>query len=238
MIGTLYLIPTALGETPWSTYLPTATRQIACQLTRFIVENAKTARAELKRLEHPVPLRELFIEQIPENPAPSDIERLLAPLLIGENVGLLSEAGCPCIADPGTLLVRRAHELNMTVRPLIGPSAILLALMAAGLEGQQFTFHGYLPAREPERSQKIVELEKESKHRNQTQLFIEAPYRNNALFQALLTACQPKTRLCIAFDLTLPAETITLHTINEWRRLPPPDIDRRPTVFLMLSSLI
>jgi len=232
--GTLYLIPTALGETPWATYLPEATRKITCQLTRFIVENAKTARAELKRIGHPVPLRELVMEQIPENPTPADYQRLLAPLLVGQDSGVLSEAGCPCVADPGTLLVRRAHELNIAVRPLIGPSSILLALIAAGLEGQRFTFHGYLPAREPERSQQLVELEKESKKRNQTQCFIEAPYRNNALFQALLTTCQPKTRLCLAVDLTLPSETIASHTINEWRRLPLPDIDRRPTVFLML----
>lgn len=235
MFGTLYLIPTALGDTPWLTYLPEATREITCQLTRFVVENAKTARAELKRIGHPMPLRELVIDQIPENPTPTDWQRLLDPLLAGQDTGLLSEAGCPCVADPGTLLVRRAHELNIAVRPLIGPSAILLALMAAGLEGQRFTFHGYLPAREPERSQKIVELEKESKHRNQTQLFIEAPYRNNALLHALLTVCQPKTHLCIAFDLTLPSETITLHTIHDWRRLPTPDIDRRPTVFLIKS---
>ncbi len=166
----------------------------------------------------------------------ADIDRLIAPLLSDEDVGLMSEAGCPGVADPGALLVRRAHDLGIAVRPLIGPSSLLLALMASGLEGQRFAFHGYLPAREPDRSRRITELEKDSRRLDQTQMFIEAPYRNDALFQALQAACRPESRLCVATDLTLPTESVATHTIENWRRRPTPTLDRRPTVFLLLSA--
>ena len=161
MVGTLWLLPVALGEAAWDAYLPPATREAACRLSHFVVENAKTARAELKRLDHPTPLRELQIEQLPEKLTAADIEHLLAPLLAGHDLGLMSEAGCPAVADPGALLVRRAHEIGIPVRPLVGPSSLLLALMASGLDGQRFAFHGYLPAREPDRSRRIAELEAE-----------------------------------------------------------------------------
>lgn len=235
MPGVLYLIPTALGELAWTAYLPATTREVACRLRHFVVENAKTARAELKRLEHPTPLRELAIEQLPEKPSPTDIDRLLAPLLAGEDVGLMSEAGCPAVADPGALLVRRAHQLGVTVRPMVGPSSLLLALMASGLEGQRFAFHGYLPAREPERGRRIAQLEQESGRLGQTQIFIETPYRNAALFQALVAACRPQTRLCLAIDLTLTSEMVLTKSIAEWRRSPIPVLDKRPTVFLLLG---
>lgn len=235
MPGVLYLIPTALGELAWTAYLPATTREVACRLRHFVVENAKTARAELKRLEHPTPLRELAIEQLPEKPSPTDIDRLLAPLLAGEDVGLMSEAGCPAVADPGALLVRRAHQLGVTVRPMVGPSSLLLALMASGLEGQRFAFHGYLPAREPERGQRISQLEQESNRLGQTQIFIETPYRNAALFQALIAACRAQTRLCLAIDLTLPSEAVLTKSIAEWRQSPIPVLDKRPTVFLLLG---
>ncbi len=236
MPGTLYLIPAALGDAPWESYLPPATRDIACRLTHFVAENAKTARTELKRLGHPTPLRQLAIEQLPEKPTAADIERMLAPLAAAIDVGILSEAGCPGVADPGALLVRHAHAIGATVKPLVGPSSLLLALMASGLEGQRFAFHGYLPAREPERSRRIGELEKDSRRLEQTQLFIEAPYRNDALFQALLAACRPDTRLCVATDLTLATESVVMRNIEEWRRNRPPTLDRRPTVFLLLSG--
>jgi 16S rRNA (cytidine1402-2'-O)-methyltransferase len=236
MVGTLYLLPTALGDAPWAAYLPAEARRIACSLTCFIAENAKTARAELKRIDHPTPLRDIAIEQLAEKLTPGEIDRLLSPLLADRDVGLVSEAGCPGVADPGALLVRRAHELSIPVRPLVGPSSLLLALMASGLEGQRFTFHGYLPAREPDRSARITELERESQRCNQTQIFIEAPYRNTALFQALLAACRPNSRLCIATDLTLPEETVITRNIADWRRVPAPMLDRRPTVFLLLSE--
>lgn len=235
MPGTFYLIPAALGDTPWPAYLPAETRDVACRLTHYVAENAKTARAELKRLGHPLPLRELAIEQLPERPTATDIERLLAPLLADHDLGLLSEAGCPAVADPGALLVRRAHALGVRVKSLVGPSSLLLALMASGLEGQRFAFHGYLPAREPERSRRISDLERESARLQQTQIFIETPYRNDALLTALVETCRPATRLCVAADLTLPTEEVISRSIAHWRASPRPDLDRRPTVFLLLS---
>lgn len=236
MPGALWLLPVALGDAPWEDFLPPATRAAACRLTYFVVENAKTARAELKRIGHPVPLRELMIEQFPENPSASDIQRLALPLLAGHDIGLMSEAGCPAVADPGALLTRHAHELGITVKPLVGPSSLLLALMGSGLDGQHFAFHGYLPAREPDRSARIVELEKESANKRQTQIFIETPYRNTALFAALLASARPQTRLCLATDLTLREEYIRTYRIHEWKAAPAPQIDKRPTVFLFLAD--
>jgi 16S rRNA (cytidine1402-2'-O)-methyltransferase len=236
MSGALWLLPVALGDAPWQDYLPAATRDTACRLALFVAENAKTARAELKRIGHPIPLRELAIEQLPATPTAADIERLLAPLHEGHDIGLMSEAGCPAVADPGALLVRRAHELGITIKPLVGPSSLLLALMASGLDGQRFAFHGYLPAREPERSSRIMELEKESARLQQTQIFIETPYRNFAVFSALLLTCRPKTRLCLATDLTLASEQITTRRIADWKTASPPNLDKRPTVFLLLAE--
>jgi 16S rRNA (cytidine1402-2'-O)-methyltransferase len=236
MPGTLYLLPAQLGDSAWQAALPPLTREIACGLKHFIAENAKSARATLKWLEHPIPLRELAIEQLPESLTESEIDRLLTPLHAGHDTGLLSEAGCPGVADPGALIVRRAHETGLGVRPLVGPSSLLLALMASGLDGQRFAFHGYLPQREPERSRRIAELEKESHQKRQTQLFIETPYRNAALFEALLAACRPATLLCIASDLTLPSESIATRRIADWRRGAKPQLERRPTVFLLLSA--
>ena len=236
MSGTLWLLPVALGDTPWQSYLPAATRDASCRLTHFVAENAKTARAELKRIDHPLPLRELAIEQLPESPTAADIERLIAPLREGRDIGLMSEAGCPAVADPGALLVRRAHELGLVVRPLVGPSSLLLALMASGLDGQRFAFHGYLPAREPERTRRIAELENESARAKQTQIFIETPYRNLALFKALLLASKPKTRLCLATDLSLPSEQIATRRIADWNAAATPHLDKRPTVFLLLAD--
>lgn len=236
MAGTLYLIPVTLGDIAWTEFLPQRTHDIACALSHFAVENAKTARAELKRMAHPRPLRELVIEQLPEKPDSKQIEQLLAPLLAGHDLGLMSEAGCPGVADPGALLVKRAHQLGIRVVPLVGPSSILLALMASGLNGQQFAFQGYLPARDPERSARIGELEKESQHLGQTQIFIETPYRNEALFASLLKNCMPATRLCVASNLTLADEQIATRRIAEWRTATPPSLHHRPTVFLFLAN--
>jgi 16S rRNA (cytidine1402-2'-O)-methyltransferase len=236
MPGTLYLLPTQLGESDWPAVLPAATQATACRLTHFIVENAKTARASLKWLGHPIPLREIAIEQLPEPLKPADIERLLQPLHDGLDVGLMSEAGCPGVADPGALLVRRTHETGIAVRPLVGPSSLLLALMASGLDGQRFAFHGYLPPRDPERGRRIAELEKESRQKAQTQLFIETPYRNAALYDALLASCQPHTLLCLASDLSTATETVATRSIAAWRRSPKPELEKRPTVFLLLSA--
>lgn len=238
--GTLYLLPVGLaspGDTAadWEQWLPAATREGACALSHFVVEDAKTARASLKAIGHPTPLRDLNIQEIPKQTDENTFKTLLAPLLGGHDLGLMSEAGCPAVADPGALLVRAAHAAGIKVRPLVGPSSLLLALMASGLDGQRFAFHGYLPARDPERSKAIQDLEKESRRLRQTQLFIETPYRNTALLQALLKNCQPATRLCIASDLTLASENIVTDSINGWRKRNAPDIDKRPTVFLLLA---
>lgn len=240
-LGTLYLLPVGLvspGDTPddWEHWLPAATRQTACKLQYFVVENAKTARGSLKALGHPTPLRDLVINEMPPTLSDDMVSAMLSPALLGNDIGLMSEAGCPAVADPGALLVRAAHQLAIPVKPLVGPSSLLLALMASGLEGQRFAFHGYLPAREPERSKAIQGLEKDSARLQQTQLFIETPYRNGALFQTLLQTARPNTRLCVASDLTLSSESIITRSIADWRKAPAPAIDKRPTVFLLLSQ--
>lgn len=241
MSGTLYLLPVGLaspGETgaAWEQWLPPATRAAACRLRHFAVENAKTARASLKALDHPVPLRELDIVELPPQLDAAALDALLQPLLQGHDLGLMSEAGCPAVADPGALLVRAAHGHGIMVKPMVGPSSLLLALMASGLDGQRFAFHGYLPAREPERSKAIQTLEKDSARLKQTQLCIETPYRNTALFQALLQHCRPDTRLCVASDLTLASEEIRTASIAAWRKQEAPALERRPTVFLLLAG--
>lgn len=235
--GTLYLVPVLLGETAWPTSLPETTVRIARRLAYYIAENAKSARAFLKAIEHPLPLRAIQIEEMINGSSATNVDPLLVPLLAGHDLGLVSEAGCPAVADPGALLVRRAHELGITVQPLVGPSSLLLALMASGLEGQRFAFHGYLPRQEPQRGQRIRELERESARQQQTQLFIETPYRNRALFDALVQHCAPTTWLCLASALTLPDETISTQTIARWRATSSPKIlDRIPCVFLLLAS--
>ncbi len=235
-MGTLLLLPVGLGDAAWSIWLPQQVRDNACAVEHFVVENAKSARAELARLGHPKPLRELSINELPTAPTQADCDKLLAPARAGHDVALMSDAGCPAVADPGALLVRRSHELGIRVRPLVGPSSLMLALMASGLDGQRFAFHGYLPARDPERAKKIAALDAESARLTQTQLFIETPYRNQALFAALLQHCQTRTRLCVASDLTLATELVMTRKISEWRTAAMPNLDKRPTVFLLLAA--
>jgi 16S rRNA (cytidine1402-2'-O)-methyltransferase len=234
--GTLYLIPVSLGPAATSLTTPAEVGARARGLDYFVVENARTARAELKRFEHPRPMRELDIRELPEKPGPADLDTLLAPLLAGRDAGLMSEAGCPAVADPGALLVRRAHEAGIRVVPMVGPSSLLLALMASGLNGQSFAFHGYLPVDEEARKKRIKELEAESARLSRTQLFIETPYRNDRMFEALRSTCGPETRLCIARDLTVESEWITTRRIAEWKKAAAPDLAKRPTVFLLLAS--
>jgi 16S rRNA (cytidine1402-2'-O)-methyltransferase len=219
----LYAIPTPLGRAPEES-LPAPSLQTIRSIRDFAVENAKSARAFLGALGMPV--RELNIKVIGEEADP------LAPLREKRALGLLSEAGCPAIADPGAAIVEAAHGEGFRVVPLIGPSSIVLALMASGLEGQRFAFCGYLPREGPERARRIRELEQRSKREHETEIFIETPYRNDALLTALLETCRPDTRLCVAADLTLPGETVTTKPIREWRRSP---IGRRPAVFLLLA---
>lgn len=228
VIPALYLIPVTLGEEPRAA-LPAQTLDTVRRLRDFAVENAKSARAFLAALQMPCALRELRITVIGDDP-----ESLLAPLRAGRALGVLSEAGCPGIADPGQALAAAAHRGGFRVVPLVGPSSILLALMASGLEGQRFAFGGYLPRAAAERTRRIRELERRSRTEHETQVFIETPYRNDALLEALLEACAPGTRLCVAADLTLPGEQIATRSIAEWRRARP-TLSRRPAVFLLLA---
>jgi len=235
MAGTLYLIPVPLGPTAPQESLPANVLTTIRPLTHFVVEQSKTARAFLKAAGTEKPLQELQLEELNEHTRSEELDRLLAPLRTGHDVGLLSEAGCPAVADPGANLVALAQKENIRVVPLIGPSSLLLALMASGLNGQRFAFQGYLPAKEAERSKALLELESESRKRQQTQLFIETPYRNRTMFDAILQACQPATRLTVATDLTLPGESVLTRTIQQWKKETPPEIERRPTVFLLLA---
>jgi 16S rRNA (cytidine1402-2'-O)-methyltransferase len=219
----LYAIPTPLGGSP-AEALPAPALAAIRTLKDFVVENAKSARAFLGALGMPV--RELSIDVIGEAPDP------LAPLRAGRPLGLLSEAGCPAIADPGAALVEAAHREGFRVVPLVGPSSIVLALMASGLEGQRFAFCGYLPREDAERKRRIRELEQRSKRERETEIFIETPYRNEALLGALLETCRPETRLCVAADLTLPGETVVSRRVRDWRSTA---IGKRPAVFLLLA---
>lgn len=226
--GTLYLIPVALGGDNALSLIAPDTIDTARGLRTFIAENAKSARAFLKAIAHPGPLQELKIHTLDEHTR--DVAPLLKLLLSGEDCGLMSEAGCPAVADPGSALVRRAHGAGVRVVPLIGPSSILLALMASGMNGQHFAFHGYLPVEQTERARKLKELE--ARARDETQIFIETPYRNEALLSALFQHCRGDTLLCIAADLTLPGGFVAAQTIAEWKKKPP-IIDRRPAVFVL-----
>jgi 16S rRNA (cytidine1402-2'-O)-methyltransferase len=216
-VATLYLIPVPLGPVSPDACLPLDTLAVARRLDHFVVERAKTARAHLKAMGHPLPIQSLQIEELNEHTAAAAIPSLLAPLKAGHDVGLLSEAGCPAVADPGSALVMAAHRDGIAVVPLIGPSSILLALMASGLGGQRFAFRGYLPAKEPERCQKIRELENIARHDHATQLFIETPYRSAGLMDALAATLSPETFISVGADLSLPGQLIQTRSAKNWR---------------------
>jgi 16S rRNA (cytidine1402-2'-O)-methyltransferase len=232
--GTLYLIPTPLGDGPLEQVLPEAARRITAGLDTFIVEHPKTARAFLKKVGTALPLQRLELLELNEHTRPAALDALLAPLLAGRDVGLLSEAGCPAVADPGADLVRLAHRSGIRVKPLVGPSAILLALMGSGLVGQRFAFHGYLPAKPEERAQSLRELEKRAQKEGATQVFIETPYRNRALLETILSTCREDTLLTVACDLTLDTESILSQPVSGWRGKPVA-LDKRPCVFLLYA---
>ena len=235
--GTLYLVPVPLGKGSVAAALPPAVQGWIRGLRHFIVEHPKTARRFLKEVGIDAPLQSLSMAVLDEHTPKESVAALLQPLLDGEDVGLMSEAGCPAVADPGAALVAIAHQNGVTVRPLVGPSSILLALMASGLNGQRFAFHGYLPADKAGRVRRIAELEQESARHRQTQIFIETPYRNDALLADLLATLSPSVRLCIASDLTLPTEAVRTQSVSAWRKSVP-DLDKRPTVFLLLAGRI
>jgi len=229
MPGILYAIPTPLGGTA-ADALPASALASVRTLRDFAVENAKTARAFLKDVAMPCPIQELRISMLEKDVSPH-----VKTLQAGSSVGLLSEAGCPAVADPGAALVDAAHAAGIRVVPLVGPSSIVLALMASGLEGQRFTFCGYLSREAEERRKKIRELEARSHRNRETQIFIETPYRNDQMLAALIETCAPDTRLCVASDLTLQTESIKTENIARWRKAPA-TIGKRPTVFLLLSG--
>ncbi|MCL2162074.1 MAG: SAM-dependent methyltransferase [Betaproteobacteria bacterium] len=233
--GDLVLIPTGLGDAPWTDYLPAAVQSRVVDIRHFVVENARTARAHLKRIDFPGTLRDTDIRELPIEGSEHELDALLAPALKGENVGLMSDAGCPAIADPGARLVARAHALGVRVVPLVGPSSILLGLMGSGLNGQNFAFHGYLPSAKDARDRRLRALEDESRRLTRTQIFIETPYRNEHLFAALLHVCQPSSRLCVARELATANEYLRTLSIADWRKTPPPLLAKRPTLFLLLA---
>lgn len=250
MAGTLYLIPNTLGPAaadnthPLAHILPVEVQEIAARLGYFVAENAKTTRAFLKLIDAEVPLarplQEIRITELNVNSDPQTLPALLKPILEGADGGLISEAGVPAVADPGANLVRLAHAQGITVKPLVGPSSLLLAVMASGLSGQNFAFNGYLPVDPAARIKRIKQLEERARNEKQTQFFIETPYRNTAMLETLATTCQPKTLICVATDLTLPGETIQTKTANKWKAdlaaNKGPDLQKKPTVFLLLAE--
>jgi 16S rRNA (cytidine1402-2'-O)-methyltransferase len=229
--GTLYLIPSALSE-DLSGVLPSYALGLVSALDVFIVENEKSARHYLKAIGIKTPLQNLTLLLLNEHTDAKEISGLLSPLLKGNDVGLLSEAGCPAVADPGSDLVRMAHENNIKVVPLIGPSSIILSLMASGLNGQSFSFAGYLPKEKNARIKSLKELERIAISKNQTQIFIEAPYRNQHLLEDVLNTCDKKTLICIACNITAKDEFIRTKTVDEWKKNVP-DINKKATVFLI-----
>ena len=228
----LYAIPTPLGSSPAES-LPAPALDRIRALADFVAENAKSARAFLSAAG--AKPREVSITELSEHTAVAEVPKLLQPLRDGRPLGLLSEAGCPAIADPGALLVEAAHREGFRVVPLVGPSSITLALMASGLEGQRFAFCGYLPRDAGERAKRIRELEARSRKEAETEIFIETPYRNDAMVSSLLETCAPATRLCVAADLTLRSESVVTRAIADWRRAPPA-LGKRPAVFLLLAQ--
>jgi len=234
MPGILYLIPSALGPAATGDILPAGVQARVRALRYFIAEHPRTARAFLKTIDLGAPLSEVRIATLDEHTPPEALGELLQPLE-AEDGGLLSEAGAPAVADPGAALVRLAHARGLRVAPLVGPSAVLLALMASGLEGQRFAFHGYLPVDKGELARRLREHEADSRRLGETQIFIETPYRNDRLMAALVRTCDPGTLICVATDLTLATESVRTATVAEWRRASAV-IGKRPTVFLLLAS--
>jgi 16S rRNA (cytidine1402-2'-O)-methyltransferase len=233
--GRLFLVPAWLSEgTAPETVVPAAALERIRALDRFVAEDAKSARAWLAVCRHPRPLREVDIEVLDEHTPRDAIEALLAPVLAGRDTGVVSEAGVPAVADPGALLVAAAHAGGVSVIPLVGPSSILLALMASGLEGQRFRFLGYLPTNPAERRARLVQIERDSARHSETQIFIETPYRNDALLGDIVESCKATTRLCVAAELTSEREWIRSGAIAKWRE-DRPTIGKRPAIFLLLA---
>ncbi len=232
LIGKLYLIPTTLGECDSFEVLPQTVKKTIDFIDDYIVENEKTARKFIKSIAPEKVQATLRLSTLNKHTEISEHLNMIKPCLEGKNVGLMSEAGCPGVADPGAVIVKIAHEKGIQVVPLVGPSSILLALMGSGMNGQSFTFNGYLPIEKSEKKSYLKYLEKLSFEKNQSQIFIETPYRNNKLFEDMVQSLQPNTLLCIATDITLPTEFIKTFRISDWKKTTI-DLHNRPTIFII-----
>jgi len=233
--GTLYLIPNTLGKTPENNTIPEFVLNVIRRLEVLIVENVQTAARYLQWVGDTVPEYEIEFLLLNKKTPAHEIASFLDPLKKGKDAGLLSEAGCPVVADPGSQLVKMAHAQNIKVSPLVGPSSILLALMGSGFNGQQFCFHGYLPIEQQQRRKAIQQLEQRARKDQSTQIFMEAPHRNDAVVQDVISYCQPDTRFCSATNLTLPDEQIISKRIADWKGESLPSLHKEPTIFLLAN---
>jgi 16S rRNA (cytidine1402-2'-O)-methyltransferase len=231
--GILYAVPNLLGAVPPGNVLPQRTLDVARGLRHWIVETPKPARAFLKSLDMASAIATLSIQSLPEMPTAAQLALFLSPLSDGHDIGLLSDAGCPGVADPGAVVVAAAHGAGIRVVPLVGPSAVLLALMASGMNGQSFAFHGYLPVKPDARADALRELERDSRAHHRAQLFIETPYRNASMLATIAAALAPDTIVCVAADLTLPTETIERRAASGWRTQDGSRFDKRPAMFVL-----
>jgi len=230
--GNLYLIPCTLGDTPPLEVLPLLVKKAVEHIDHYVVEHEKSARRFIKSIVPKKSQDDLNLQLINKFTDSSEIPAMIAPCLEGYDVGVISDAGCPGIADPGAAVVAQAHANGIKVVPLVGPSSILMAMMASGFNGQNFAFNGYLPIEKKERKTEIKRLEKISQEQKQSQLFIETPYRNNQMLESLTAALHDDTQLCIACDITLPSEYIKTTTIGQWKKIKV-DLNKRPTLFII-----
>ncbi|MBP3350122.1 MAG: SAM-dependent methyltransferase [Bacteroidaceae bacterium] len=232
MKAALYLIPVTLGDTDIDRVLPNHNRNIIAGISHYVVENIRSARRFLRRSNPDIVIDDLTFYTLDEHTRPEEVASFLAPLREGKPMGVISEAGCPAIADPGADLVAIAQREGLPVVPLVGPSSILMSLMASGFNGQSFAFNGYLPVEPGERTRKIKQLEQRAYSEDQTQIFIETPYRNHKMIEELVRTCRPNTRLCVACDISCEGEEIHTRTIAQWKKAKY-DIQKRPAIFLI-----
>lgn len=229
----LYLLPVTLGDTAIDKVLPAYNAGIIREIKHFIVEDVRSARRFLKKVDREIDIDTLSFYPLNKHTSPEDISGYLNPLAEGHSMGVISEAGCPAVADPGADVVAIAQRRNLKVVPLVGPSSIILSVMASGFNGQSFAFHGYLPIEPNERSKRLKELEGRIYSEHQTQLFIETPYRNHKMLDDILKACRPQTKLCIAANITCEGEYIKTRTVKEWKGTVLPDLSKIPCIFLL-----
>ena len=230
--GTLYLIPTPIGEQDPMSVMPLGNRHIICDLDYFIVENIRSARRFLSKVKIERSIDSLQFAELNEHTQRQDVEQMIQPLLAGRSAGIISEAGVPAVADPGADIVALAHKNDIRVVPLVGPTSIILALMASGMNGQSFAFNGYLPVKSPDRERAIKFFEKRAKTEGQSQIFIEAPYRNKKLLSDLIVNCSGETMLTVAADILEPSQFIKTKSIREWKNISE-DINKRPAIFII-----